>query len=297
MNELLRRARVIIADGAMGTQLQAAGLAPGACGELWNLQHPERVLAVQRTYVDAGAEVLLTNTFGGSRIALERHGLGDRVAEINTAAALLAGRAAEERAWVMGDIGPFGGFLEPVGDTSWSVAYDSFAEQAAALLAGFVDGIVIETMSALEEVEVAVAAARDAGAKLIAASLTFDATRVGIRTMTGATPQHVAEGLSDLAVDILGINCGTGLKPADYVEIVQAYRTVNTRQPVLVKMNAGAPRLVGDQTVYDATPAEFATAARRLIDEGADIIGGCCGTGPAHITALREAVNHLSLSV
>ncbi|HEX6558076.1 MAG TPA: homocysteine S-methyltransferase family protein [Longimicrobiales bacterium] len=290
MNELLRRTRIIIADGAMGTELQAAGLPAGACGELWNQQHPERVRRVHEAYVAAGAEVLLTNTFGGSRSALERHDAAHQVAAINRAAAQNALRAAGDTAWVLGDIGPLGGFLEPLGETPREVAHEAFREQAEALLGAHVDGIIIETMSALDELEVAVAAARAAGARLVVGSVCFENTRVGLRTMTGATCSAVAEKLTELNVDVLATNCGTRLSASDYAQIVRAYREVNDTAPVLVKMNAGSPRLVGEQTVYDMAPDEFAAALPRLIDAGTDIIGGCCGTGPQHVRALARAL-------
>ncbi len=289
MNELLRRSRIIIADGAMGTQLQAAGLPAGQCGELWNLKQRERVLAVHSAYLEAGAEVLLTNTFGASGLALARHDAQHDAAAINTAAARIAIEAADENAWVLGDIGPFGGFMEPAGETSATDVFEAFFEQAEALLDGTVDGIIIETMSALDELELAVAAARAAGARLVIASLSFERTRVGLRTMTGATPEQAAELMTSLELDVLGTNCGTDLSPGDYAEIVRSYREVNPVTPVLVKLNAGSPTLAGDKTVYHASPESFAEATKQLVDAGADIIGGCCGTTPEHIRAVAKS--------
>lgn len=276
-----------IADGAMGTQLLDSGLQPSGCGELLNIEQPETVARVHRAYVAAGAEILLTNTFGASRIALARHDLGDLAREINEAGAVIARGAAGEGVMVLGDIGPFGGFLEPVGDTPRVAVYEAFAEQAHALLAGGAQGIMIETMSCLDETDLAVVAAREAGADVVVASVTFERTRKGLRTLTGATPEDVAVRLADVGADILGTNCGSGLTAEDYAEIVRSYREVHPTAPILVKMNAGAPRLAGNNAVYDVGPDQFAQRVSIVIEAGATIVGGCCGTTPAHISAVR----------
>lgn len=276
-----------IADGAMGTQLLDAGLQPGGCGELLNIEDAELVAAVHRTYVAAGAEIILTNTFGASRIALARHGLGELAREINEAGAVIARAAARDGVLVLGDIGPFGGFLEPNGDTARVDVFEAFAEQAHALLAGGAQGIMIETMSCLDETDLAVVAAREAGADTVVASVTFERTRKGLRTLTGATPEDVAVRLADVGADILATNCGSGLDAQDYAEIVRTYRDIHVTAPIMVKMNAGAPRLSGDRTVYDVGPDPFAERVSIVIEAGATIVGGCCGTTPQHIQALR----------
>lgn len=295
-HSLLRaaRARVVIADGAMGTELQHAGLLPGACGELWNVDHPDRVTAIHRRYRDAGAEVLLTNTFGSSRFGLARHGLEDRAAELTRCAVQAARDGAGFGAWVLGDIGPFGGFLEPVGDTPVAEAFEVFGEQAKALVHGGVDGIIVETMAALDELLLAIRAARDAGATLVIGSVAFDATKAGIRTMTGATPEEAARALRDAGVDILGANCGTGLGAAEYADIVRRYRAVAASLPVMVKPNAGQPHLRGEALSYDETAERMAASARQLVDAGAAIVGGCCGTTPDHIRAIAGALRSRS---
>lgn len=286
------RERVLVADGAMGTELQAAGLEPGACGELWNVDHPERVQRVHERYRAAGAGVLLTNTFGSSRIGLARHDLAGRAAELTRAAVGIARRAGGT-AWVLGDIGPFGGFLKPVGDTPVAEAEDAFAEQARALVEAGVDGIVVETIGALDELLLAVRAARDAGAALVIGSVAFDATRAGIRTLTGATPEQAARALRDAGADMVGANCGTGLGMEDYAEIVRRYRATAPEQPVWVKPNAGQPHMAagGDGVAYDASPRHLASAARLLVHAGAAVIGGCCGTTPEHIAAIAHATS------
>ena len=204
--------RPLIGDGAMGTQLQQAGLEPGGCGEAWNLDHPERILAIQRAYVDAGSECLTTNSFGGCRIMLERHGEEDRVLEINRAAAELARQAFDGQAgFVLGGIGPFGGILEPYGDMPAARVAEAFAEQAEGLVAGGVDAIIIETQTALEELELALRAAHAAGAPCLIASMSFDLNRDGVevRTMMGVSPEAAAPFMAEAGADIIALNCGT----------------------------------------------------------------------------------------
>lgn len=285
------RTRVVLGDGGIGTELQAAGLAAGACGEAWNLTHPDRVRQIHQSYRDAGAEVLLTNSFGGSRQALDRHGCGAQTREINHAAAALAREVVGSDGWVLGDIGPFGGFLQPLGEQEPEPLERAFREQAEALLEGGADGILIETMSALDELTVAVRGARAAGAPFIIASLAFDATNVGARTMMGVSPEAAADEAVELGVDALGVNCGAGLGIDGYADILRRYRRVAPRSVLLCRPNAGTPRLVQDDVVYDLTPADLAARVDLLTDAGATLIGGCCGTKPAHIAALRAALN------
>jgi 5-methyltetrahydrofolate--homocysteine methyltransferase len=283
------RRRVVVADGAMGTQLQQAGLEPGGCGDLWNLDHPDRVLAIQQRYVEAGAEVVLTSTFGSNRYVLQRYDAADRVAPCNAAGAAIARQAAGDAAWVLGDIGPFGGFVAPLGDDTEDDVYDAFLAQARALVGGGVDGIVIETMTAVEEVAIAIRAARDAGAPAIIASMAFDRTKAGLRTMMGTTPEQAAAAMLAAGADALGANCGTGLQVADFADIARRYLAVAPGIVVMVEPNAGQPELDGDQVVYREPPAVLAGAVPMLIDAGVRVIGGCCGTTPEHIRALARA--------
>ena len=287
------RQRVVVTDGAMGTQLQQAGLEPGGCGDLWNLDHPERVLAIQQRYVAAGAEVVLTSTFGSNRYVLRRYDAEDRVAACNAAGAAIARRAAGAAAWVLGDIGPFGGFIAPLGDDSEDDVYDAFLVQARALVAGGVDGIVIETMTAVEEVALAIRAARDAGAPAVIASMAFDRTKAGLRTMMGTTPEQAAEAMLAAGADALAANCGTGLQASDFADIARRYHAVAPDVIVMVEPNAGQPELDGDQVVYREPPAVLAGAVPLLVDAGVRIIGGCCGTTPDHIRAVALAARSL----
>jgi 5-methyltetrahydrofolate--homocysteine methyltransferase len=296
--ELLAAAqrRVVVADGAAGTEFQKLGLEPGGCAEAWNTAHPERVLALHRRYVEAGAEILVTNSFNGSRLALARHGLEARTVELNRAAAALARRAAGAGAWVLGEIGPFGGFLAPLGEAAPETVRAAFLEQAGALLAGGADGIVIHTMYALEEVELAVAAARAAGAEVVIASMAFDGTPRGARTMMGTSPEQAAAALLRAGADGFGANCGREMEPAALVDVVRAYRAAAPAAVVQIRPNAGSPEVseAGDVSglgeagaTYGLEPGAFGAVLATLAAAGATILGGCCGTTPEHIGALR----------
>ena len=206
------RERVLLADGAMGTEIQRAGLESGGCGEAWNLDHPERVLAIQRRYVEAGSDVLLSHTFGASRIMLDRHGEGARTAEINRAAVAIAREALGERGYVLGDIGPFGGLMEPYGEVPPADVERAFKEQARALVEAGADGIIIETQTAFEELALAIAAAREAGAAAVIGSVAFDrmVEEDDVRTMMGVSPEQAAEFMVEHGCDVAALNCGTG---------------------------------------------------------------------------------------
>jgi 5-methyltetrahydrofolate--homocysteine methyltransferase len=292
VNSLLSaaRERTLLGDGAMGTQLQQAGLEPGGCGDLWNLEQPGRVLEIQQRYVDAGAEIILTNTFGSNRFVLDRYDARDLVYSCNLAGAAIARQAAGAHAWVLGDIGPFGGFVAPLGEHTPDDVHDTFVEQARALLEGRVDGILIETMTAVEEVALAIGAARSVGAPVVIASMSFDATRAGLRTMMGATPEQAAEAMLAAGADALGANCGTALSLADFADIVRRYRLVSSDVVVIVEPNAGQPELVGEDVVYLESPEAMAAGVPLLVAAGVNIIGGCCGTTPDHIRAFRRGL-------
>ncbi|MGB0714576.1 MAG: homocysteine S-methyltransferase family protein [Phycisphaerae bacterium] len=286
--------KTLLADGAMGTELAEQGVAVGGIGDEFCLSHPEKVSAVHRAYVEASADILLTNTFQASPPALSRHGLSDKSYAINLAAARLARDAMGPAGYVLGDVGPFGGFLEPLGTMNATELEQAFHVQVTGLLDGGVDGIVIETMTALEEIEVVCAAVRTARLHVpIVASLTFDRVADGgFRTMTGSSVQDVIRFLTQLDVDILGCNCGTGLTVDDYVQLVQEYRA-ESKLPIMVQPNAGQPRLDRGTIIYDETPEKMAAAVPALLRAGATIIGGCCGTTPNHIRLFREQLeNH-----
>jgi 5-methyltetrahydrofolate--homocysteine methyltransferase len=287
------RDRVLLGDGAMGTQLQQAGLESGGCGEAWNIDHPDRVLAIQRAYAEAGSDCIITNTFGASRIMLERHGQADRAAAINEAGARIAREAFAGRdGFVLGDIGPFGGLMEPYGEIAVSRVEHAFREQAHALVAGGVDAIIIETQTALEELEIAIAAAREASAPVVIGSLAYDkmADEDEVRTMMGVSPEMAAEFMAAREVDILALNCGTGVDVAMATDVVRRYRSVSAR-PIMAQPNAGQPVLENFKVVYHETPEQMARDLPGLVRAGAAIVGGCCGSTPAHIRRFRQVLD------
>jgi 5-methyltetrahydrofolate--homocysteine methyltransferase len=288
--------RPLLGDGAMGTQLMLAGLEQGACGEAWNLTHPERVLAIQRRYAEAGSDCILTNTFGGSGIMLNRHGHAGDVAAINRAAVEIAREAfGGKPGFVIGDIGPFGGLMEPYGDFTEDQVRTAFREQAKALVDAGADAIIIETQTALEELEIAIDAAKEAGAPCVIASMAYDTTRDGstFRTMMGVDPERAAEFMQERGVDIAALNCGTGMDMERARQAVERYRkTVNL--PVMAQPNAGQPKLVDMKVVYDETPDQMVCGVEPLLDAGAAIVGACCGSTPEHIRAFRLAIDRWS---
>ncbi len=287
--------RPLLSDGAMGTQLQLAGLEPGGCGEAWNLDRPDEVLAIHRAYVEAGSDCVITNTFGGSRIMLERHGEGERTVAINQAGVRIARRAfGDRRGFVFGDIGPFGGLLEPYGEMSADRVAEAFAEQAEALVSADVDAIIIETQTAIEELGLAIRAAKAAGAPCIIASMAFDVMRDGVevRTMMGVSPEQAAELMVERGVDLLALNCGTGIDMLKAADTVRRYRSVS-ELPIMAQPNAGQPELENLQVVYKQPPEEMAAALEAVVAAGARIVGGCCGSTPAHIRRFREVLDVL----
>lgn len=287
----------LVGDGAMGTQLMLAGLEQGGCGEQWNLTHPERVLAIQRRYAEAGADCLITNTFGGSRIMLHRHGRAEDVVEINKAAVEISRQAFGSRGgYVLGDIGPFGGLMEPYGDFTIAQVRDAFSEQASALIEAGADAIIIETQTSLEELSLGIRAARDAGAPCIIGSMAYDVTLDGttFRTMMGVDPERAAETMQELGADVVALNCGTGMDMDRARQAIERYKSV-THLPLMAQPNAGQPRLVNMRVVYDETPQEMVAGVVPLIESGANIVGACCGSTPDHIRAFRAAVDvHLA---
>src|SRR5580658_4808468 len=235
------RERRLVCDGAMGTQLMLAGLANGDCGEAWNLSHPERVLKIQRNYVEAGADCLITNTFGGSRLMLRRHGHEPELAEINQAGARIAREAFGNRSgFVLGDLGPLGAILEPYGDLPADQAQAAYEEQARALVEAGVDAIIIETQTSLEEIGVAIDAAKAAGAPCIIASLAYDLSqdKTFYVTMMGVTPEKAGEFAEERGANIIALNCGTGMDMKGAAMVAKQYREA-CQLPVMVQPNAG----------------------------------------------------------
>lgn len=294
LQDLLAAGGPILADGAMGTLLTAQGLPAGSPPPLWNVERPEAVRAVHRAYIEAGSQIILTNSFVASRVLLGRYGLGERAAELNEAAARLAraeADAADRPVVVAGSIGPTGEMLEPLGTLSFEDAKAAFAEQAGALAAGApatggVDVFWIETMSDLEEVRAAVEGCRQAAPGLpLVTTMTFD---TGGRTMMGVTPERALETMSGLGAMALGANCGNG--PDEIEDVIRKMHAANPGATLVAKANAGRPRLENGVAVFDATPPVMAGYAARMRALGATIIGGCCGNTPDHIRAMARAL-------
>ncbi len=288
LKELLAQEPVILLDGAMGTMLMASGLTSGGAPEEWNVTHPERVRAVHRQYIEAGSRLILTNSFGGNRYRLALHNLQDRVFELNQAAAVNARQeadAAPHLVVVGGSMGPTGELLQPMGTLTMQDARQAFAEQAAGLAAGGVDVIWIETMSDLNEVTAAIEGARSTTDLPIAATLTFD-TRG--HTMMGVSPQKALQVLGSLDLIALGANCGTG--PDELESVIQQMHQLNPEVILIAKSNAGVPRWQNNVLSYDGTPEVMAAYALHVRDLGARMIGACCGSTPAHIRAMAEAL-------
>ena len=285
--------KTLLGDGAMGTQLQQAGLEPGGCGEAWNVDHPDRVLAIQKRYVEAGSDCLITNTFGGSRIMLERHAKDADVAAINKAGALIAREAfGEKEGYVLGDIGPFGGLLEPYGEVAEKSVREAFAEQARALVDGGADAIIIETQTSLEELGIGLEAAREAGAPCVIGSMAYDVTFDGeeIRTMMGIGPEDAAEFMAENGADVIALNCGSGIDVSWAARAVERYRRI-TELPTMAQPNAGLPELVDMEVVYRQTPEEMTGELSALLNAGANIVGGCCGSSPDHLRLFRKLLD------
>lgn len=292
------RARIqeslFLLDGAMGTQLFARGAEPGKCNDWLNVKSPDMVMEIHRAYFDAGSDAVLTNTFGANRYALARHGCADKASEINRAGAEVARKAAGDRRYVLGDIGPTGDFLEPLGTLRADQVREAYVEQVRGLREGGVDGFIIETMTALDELALAIEAARSAGGGLpVFASMSFDKGGAGFRTMMGVDVPMAVSRMISLGADAVGFNCGTASLD-EYVELAVAYvaaaRSSGKKVQVFAEPNAGKPELVDGQAVYKVSPAEFAVACGRIVKTGIHILGGCCGTGPEHIRAVAEAL-------
>ena len=280
---------VLASDGAMGTMLQERGLTDGGAPELWNVEKPEEIEAVLEAYAAAGAKFITTNTFGATRGRLELHGLADRVFELNQAGAAIARKVADRHpgCFVMGDIGPSGELMDPMGTLTPESAKELFAEQIKGLVAGGVDAILIETMSDLAEVEAAVEAAKEVAPGMpIIATMSFD---TNLRTMMGVKPAMAVTHLSSIGVRIIGANCGRGTDEMRQI----AQEMVNARPEgvfIITQSNSGLPKLVGDTFVYEGTPDEMAKYAAEMKEMGVNIVGSCCGSTPAHTKAIAAAI-------
>ncbi len=275
----------ILTDGAWGTQLQERGLAFGDCPDVWNLTNPDKVAEVATAYAEAGSQIVLTNTFRASRIALEGYGLADRTEQINIAGVALSRRAVAGRARVFASIGPSGKMLAS-GDVNVHELERAFAEQSSALAGAGADGLVVETMSDLDEAVIAVRSAKATGLPVVAC-MVFDTGSNRDRTMMGTTPEQAAAELAAAGADIVGANCGCGIE--GYIPICRRLRAA-TGLPVWIKANAGLPEVIDGRAVYRMQPEEFASHCLALRIEGASYIGGCCGTSPEFIRAAHDAL-------
>ncbi len=282
----LRSGPVLIADGAMGTMLQKAGLRVGEASERWNIENPDAVRKIHEAYVDAGAQVLLTNTFGGTPLRLMAKGLADRLVEVNRNAVTIARLAAGERAFVVGDIGPTGQLLHPLGTLSVQAATEAFAAQAMALAEGGADALLIETMSDLEEAKAAVQGVRSVTQLPLLVTMSFDTKG---RTMMGVRPQTAAHELWDLGVEAIGANCGRTLEES--LQAIVLMRAAVPDAVLMAKPNAGLPQIHDRNVVYEVDPQVMGEYAVRFADLGVRIIGGCCGSTPDHIRGIAQALH------
>ena len=287
--ETVNSGKILVSDGAWGSFLYEKGLQPGECPELWCVERPDDVYSVAAEYIAAGSDMVETNTFGGTSFKLEHYGLVERVHEINKKAAELSRKAAGDKNWVIASIGPTGKLLL-MGDVTEEELYNAFKEQAIALEEGGADAACIETMSATDEAILAIKAVKENTKMEAISTFTLEKSLQGeYRTMMGISPEDAAKAAIDAGADIIGTNCGNGMERM--IEIVAQMKTVAGGCPILVHANAGLPQNIDGKDIFPDTPEDMARMAPMLVQAGANIIGGCCGTTPAHIKAIKEAVS------
>ncbi|MDA0747125.1 MAG: homocysteine S-methyltransferase family protein [bacterium] len=287
--ERLAEGAVLVGDGATGTYLQGKGLEVGEAPEIWTLSHPDVVRQMAADYFAAGSDLVETNTFGGNRFRLKHVGLEGRVREVNLKAVELAKSTTPPGGLVIGSIGPVGEFLAPLGTVTPEELLEAFSVQAEALAEGGVDALCVETMTALEEAQIAVRAAQATGLPVMA-TMTFDEGPRGFATSMGVTIEQAVRGLAEVGADVVGTNCGSGVE--QMIRIVQEMGRL-TPLPILVQSNAGLPVMEGDQVVYPEGPEGMAARCGEFLEAGARMIGGCCGTGPAHVSAMAKTIRRL----
>lgn len=283
---------LLLLDGGMGTELIARGIEAGTCNDSLNIESPDILSDIHRAYSQAGSDAVITNTFGANRYALARHGLAEQATKINQAGAQLARRAAGVQKYVLGDIGPSGDFLEPLGARKFEELREAFIEQAEALLSAGVDGFIIETMTALDELSIAIEAMKTVGGDLpVLALMSFDKTGDSFRTMMGVDVEAAVSKIVTLDVDAVGFNCGTNSLD-EYVELAEKLISTTRRftddLAMCAEPNAGKPELIDGRPVYRVSPDDFAAAAEKIHSAGVSILGGCCGTTPEHIQAMAN---------
>lgn len=288
ITEELKDGKVLVSDGAWGTFLQKRGLKPGECPELWCVEHRDVVIEIARSYIEAGSDMIETNSFGGNRFKLEHFSLAGRTVELNEVAAAISREAAGDKKHVIASVGPTGKLLL-MGDVSEVQIYDAFSEQIAALEKGGADACCIETFAAIDEATLAVKAAKENTGLEIICTFTFEKTvRGDYRTMMGVSPADMASAMVEAGADIIGTNCGNGM--AQMIDIVREIRKAVPEIPILVHANAGMPVNVDGIDTFPETPDKMAKNAVEVVKAGANIIGGCCGTTPDHIRAIARAV-------
>ena len=288
-HEIIQRLEneILIFDGATGTYLQQHGLESGGCPELMNADAPETIRGMARAYFDAGSDIVLTNTFGGTKFRLKHYDAQDRVRELNKLAAEHAKSQAGASQYVAGSVGPTGEFIEPLGEVSESEMYDAFAEQITALEEGGADAVMIETQMVLEEAQIAINATRENTDLIVMATMVFDKGPRGFFTMWGTSPEDAATGLRNAGADVIGSNCGNGIDKM--IEIAEQMRNV-VDCPIVIQSNAGIPAYKDGDIIYPETPEYMAERYKILAEIPVQMLGGCCGTTPEHIRALKEAV-------
>lgn len=285
----LKSDKPMVSDGAWGTQLIKAGLRAGECPEKWNLEYPERISKLAKNYVEAGADLIETNTFGGSSLKLAHYDLAEEAYDINARAAEISRKAAGNTVWVMGSIGPTGKMLV-TGETEQEVMYQSFLEQATALAAGGADILLVETMTDLDEAAIAVQACLESGTLPVICSMSFEKTRDGsYKTMMGISPRDLLARFENTEVAAIGSNCGKGTD--ELLEIAGELRSMSPGMPLLIQANAGIPQYKEDQVVYPDRPKDWEPYIEELIKLKINIIGGCCGTDPSFIRLIRRLVD------
>jgi 5-methyltetrahydrofolate--homocysteine methyltransferase len=277
-------------DGAMGSEIIARGIDTGTCNAYLNIESPEIISDIHLAYLKAGSDAVITNTFGANNFSLARYGLKEQAAEINIAAAQIARKAAGTEKYVLGDIGPSGDFLEPLGTVKPYQLYDIYVEQAQALISGGVDGFIIETMTALDELTITVEAVKSVAADLpVFASMSFDRAGDDFKTMMGIDVDTAIVKMISLGIDAVGYNCGS-LTLDEYINLsrkfVMVTKSLSDDTEIYAEPNAGKPKLLDNKAVYTVSPEEFAVAAQKIHSIGINIIGGCCGTSPKHIEAM-----------